>query len=134
MAVEERYLDLTAKIVTAYVSNNTILAADLADLIAAVHVALSGDLPQKKLSKNGVCKPAVPVGKSIFEEYLICLEDGQKFKSLKRHLRAKYDMSPDEYRQKWGLAASYPMVAPEYAKKRSALAVQTGLGRKRKIK
>lgn len=115
-------------IVSAYVRNNTVHTAELPDLIRNVHAALMG------LSRPGGAvpeppTPAVPVKKSIYKDYLICLEDGQKFKSLKRHLRSKYGLSPDEYRQKWGLPADYPMVAPGYSEKRSKLAKKMGLGR-----
>ncbi len=122
-------IDLTADIVSAYVSNNTVPSAELPSLITNVHVALqtidtSGSEPEPE-----PLTPAVSVRRSITPEYLICLEDGKKFKSLKRHIRTHYDLSPEEYREKWGLAADYPMVAPAYAKARSELAKKMGLGR-----
>ena len=123
-------IEMTADVVAAYVSNNVIPAGDLPALIRGVHGALSQvgtGAPEPE-----PLEPAVPVKKSIGSDYLICLEDGKKFKSLKRHLRTKYDMSPQEYREKWGLPADYPMVAPAYARQRSELAKKMGLGRKAK--
>ena len=121
--------DFTATIVSNYVSNNSVSRDDLPALITAVAASydtiVSGAQPEVEQPKQ---EPAVSVRKSITPDYLICLEDGRKFKSLKRHLRSKYDMSPDEYRAKWGLPADYPMVAPNYAKARSELAKQMGLG------
>lgn len=125
-------ISLAADIVAAYVSNNTVPAAELPDLIKSVQQALLSaasagvDAPKEEL------KPAVPVRRSVTPDYIVCLEDGKKFKSLKRHLRTHYDLSPEEYRQKWGLPADYPMVAPNYAAARSALAKKMGLGQKRK--
>lgn len=125
-------IDLTSDIVAAYVSNNTVPPAELPALIDSVQQALlkasSSSLEQPKEE----LKPAVPVRKSVTPDYIICLEDGKKFKSLKRHLRTHYDLSPQEYREKWGLPADYPMVAPNYAAARSALAKKMGLGQKRK--
>jgi len=115
-------------IVSAYVRNNTLQTQELPDLIRNVHAALV-ELSQPGAPAPEVPKPAVPVRKSIFKEHLVCLEDGLKFKSLKRHLRSKYGLSPEEYRQKWGLPADYPMVAPGYSEKRSKLAKKMGLGR-----
>jgi predicted transcriptional regulator len=115
-------------IVSAYVSNNTITMAELPGLIRSVHAALQ-TLSGPSAAEPEPLRPAVPVKKSIFKDYLICLEDGLKFKSLKRHLRSKYGLSPDEYRHKWGLPADYPMVAPGYSEKRSKLAKKMGLGR-----
>jgi predicted transcriptional regulator len=126
------YIGLTAEIVSAYVSNNTVAAGDIAGLINQVHAALarvsgnSGDAPAEPL------KPAVSVKKSITPEYIVCLEDGKKFKSLKRHLRTQYNMTPEQYRDKWSLSADYPMVAPNYAAARSQLAKQMGLGQQRR--
>ena len=126
------YIELTAEIVSAYVSNNTVPAAEIPGLISQVHTALarvsgkSGDAPAEPL------KPAVSVKKSITPEYIVCLEDGKKFKSLKRHLRTQYNMTPEQYREKWGLGADYPMVAPNYAAARSQLAKQMGLGQQRR--
>ena len=128
----ENLIDLTADIVSAYVSNNTISPQDLTGLIAEVHLALSKTVTQEPEPEPEPIKPAVPVKKSITPEYIICLEDGKKFKSLKRHLRTHYNMSPEEYREKWGLAADYPMVAPSYAQARSQLAKKMGLGQQRK--
>lgn len=119
-------LELTTEIVAAYVSNNPVQSSDLAGLIRNVHAALNGLNAEEKQAPEA--KPAIPVKKSVTDDYLICLEDGKKFKSLKRHLRAKYDMTPDEYREKWGLPFDYPMVAPSYARKRSQLAKKMGLG------
>jgi predicted transcriptional regulator len=126
------YIELTAEIVSAYVSNNIVPAAEIPGLISQVHTALarvsgkSGDAPVEPL------KPAVSVKKSITPEYVVCLEDGKKFKSLKRHLRTQYSMTPEQYREKWGLGADYPMVAPNYAAARSQLAKQMGLGQQRR--
>lgn len=125
-------VELSADIVSAYVSHNALSASDLGKLIASVHTALvtlsGGSEPEEVVE----LKPAVPIKKSITPEYLICLEDGKKFKSLKRHLRTEYDMSPEEYRVKWGLPPDYPMVAPTYSEARSRLAKTIGLGRKPK--
>ena len=121
-------VEKTSEIVAAFVSNNETTTADLPMLIQAVHRALSGistGAPEPEARKE----PAVSVRRSITPDYLICLEDGRKFKSLKRHLRTKYDMSPEDYRSKWGLAKDYPMVAPNYAAARSALAKNMGLGK-----
>jgi predicted transcriptional regulator len=115
-------------IVSAYVRNNLLETAELPDLIRNVHAALVG-LSTAGEAEPEPLKPAVPVKKSIYKDYLVCLEDGLKFKSLKRHLRSKYGLSPEEYRQKWGLPADYPMVAPGYSEKRSKLAKKMGLGR-----
>lgn len=121
-------LEMTADIVSAYVGNNTVSAETLPSLIANIHAALSQVTTGAVEPEPEPKEPAVPIRKSIAPDYLICLEDGRKFKSLKRHLRTKYDMSPEEYRTKWGLAKDYPMVAPNYAKARSDLAKQMGLG------
>lgn len=121
-------LEMTADIVSAYVGNNTVAAESLPSLIANIHAALSQASGGVVEAAPEPKEPAVPVRKSITPDYLICLEDGRKFKSLKRHLRTKYNMSPEEYRAKWGLAKDYPMVAPNYAKARSDLAKQMGLG------
>ena len=121
-------LEMTAEIVSAYVGNNTVSAETLPSLIANIHAALSQVTTGAVEPEPEPKEPAVPIRKSIAPDYLICLEDGRKFKSLKRHLRTKYDMSPEEYRTKWGLAKDYPMVAPNYAKARSDLAKQMGLG------
>ncbi|MBA4338192.1 MucR family transcriptional regulator [Hyphomonas sp.] len=115
-------------IVSAYVRNNALQTNELPDLIRSVHAALM-ELSRPAATAPEAPRPAVPVKKSIYKDYLICLEDGLKFKSLKRHLRSKYGMSPEEYRAKWGLPADYPMVAPGYSEKRSKLAKKMGLGR-----
>lgn len=126
------YIELTAEIVSAYVSNNTVAASDIPSLINQVYAALSrvsgkpGDVMAEPL------KPAISVKKSITPEYIVCLEDGKKFKSLKRHLRTQYSMTPEQYREKWGLGTDYPMVAPNYAAARSQLAKQMGLGQQRR--
>ena len=121
-------IEMTADIVAAYVGANTVAAGDLPSLIQSVHRALSGVASGGEPVEAAPKEPAVPIKKSITSDHLICLEDGRKFKSLKRHLRTKYNMSPEEYRAKWGLAKDYPMVAPNYAKARSELAKQMGLG------
>jgi predicted transcriptional regulator len=128
--MEERaeIIEMTADIVSAYVGNNAVGAADLPALIHAVHQALSGVTTAAEPVDATPKEPAVPVKRSVTPEFLVCLEDGRKFKSLKRHLRTKYNMSPEDYRAKWGLAKDYPMVAPNYAKARSDLAKQMGLG------
>ncbi|WP_353256455.1 MucR family transcriptional regulator [Hyphomonas sp.] len=118
-----------ASIVSAYVRNNALQMSELPELIRSVYGAL------QELSNPGTApeaeplRPAVPIKRSIYKEHIVCLEDGLKFKSLKRHLRSKYGLSPEEYRQKWGLPADYPMVAPGYSEKRSKLAKKMGLGR-----
>jgi predicted transcriptional regulator len=120
-------IELTADIASAYVSNNSVAAADLPSIIQSIFKALTvvdGPVEVPEAPKT----PAVPIKKSMTDDFLICLEDGRKFKSLKRHLRTKYNMSPEEYRAKWGLPKSYPMVAPAYAAARSQLAKQMGLG------
>lgn len=123
-------VELSADIVSAYVSHNAVSPSDLTKLIADVHGALhalrSNDVPVPVED----LKPAVPVRKSVAADFIICLEDGKKFKSLKRHLRTHYNLSPEEYREKWGLPADYPMVAPNYSATRSKLAKDNGLGRK----
>lgn len=121
-------IEMTTDIVSAYVGNNSINAADLPSLIQNVHRALSQVTTGEDTTPQAPQEPAVSVRKSITPDFLICLEDGRKFKSLKRHLRTKYDMSPEEYRSKWNLPKDYPMVAPNYAKARSDLAKQMGLG------
>src|ERR687889_1729808 len=123
-------IEMTADIVSAYVGNNSVAAADLPGLIQSVHKALAGVSSGAEPEAAAPKEPAVPIRRSITPDYLVCLEDGRKFKSLKRHLRTKYNMSPEEYRSKWGLPKDYPMVAPNYAKARSDLAKSMGLGRK----
>jgi predicted transcriptional regulator len=121
-------IEMTADIVSAYVGNNSVAAADLPSLILNIHRALSGVTNMPEPVEVNAKEPAVSLKRSITLDYLICLEDGRKFKSLKRHLRTKYNISPEEYRAKWGLPKDYPMVAPNYAKARSELAKQMGLG------
>ena len=120
-------LKCASEIVAAFVSNNPMQSAELPELIKDIHATL------KALDSAGGAtaslEPAVPIKKSITDDFLICLEDGKKFKSLKRHLRSKYGLSPEQYREKWGLPYDYPMVAPSYARKRSALAKEMGLGK-----
>ncbi|MGL4323280.1 MAG: MucR family transcriptional regulator [Beijerinckiaceae bacterium] len=123
---------LTAQVVAAYVSNHSVPPQDLPELIRSVYTTLTHIDASPSDGVIEVSKPAVSVKKSVHPEYLICLEDGKKFKSLKRHLRTQYNMSPEAYREKWGLPADYPMVAPSYAKARSQLAKDMGLGQKRK--
>lgn len=126
------YIELTAEIVSAYVSNNTVAAAEIPSLINQVHAALSRVSGKPGESPAEPLKPAVSVKKSITPEHIVCLEDGKKFKSLKRHLRTQYNMTPEQYREKWNLGADYPMVAPNYAAARSQLAKQMGLGQQRR--
>ena len=130
----EMLIELTADVVAAYVSNNPVPATELPNLIADVHAALGrvGGAPEQPPADKQ--KPAVNPKKSVHDDYIICLEDGKKFKSLKRHLRTHYDLSPEEYRDKWGLPSDYPMVAPNYAAARSALAKKMGLGQQRRRK
>ncbi|MGB3539646.1 MAG: MucR family transcriptional regulator [Mesorhizobium sp.] len=125
-------IELTADVVAAYVSNNPVPVGELPSLIADVHAALGrvgSTSEQPPVDKQ---KPAVNPKRSVHDDYIVCLEDGKKFKSLKRHLMTHYGLTPDQYREKWGLEATYPMVAPNYASARSALAKKMGLGRKRK--
>ena len=133
-SIGSNYIELAADIVSAYVSNNSVPSSELPALISEVHNALlrvtSGVAPVVVEA----LKPAVPAKKSITNDFIICLEDGKKFKSLKRHLRTQYNISPEEYREKWGLPADYPMVAPNYAQARSQLAKQMGLGQQRRHK
>ena len=128
MEDKSEIIEMTADIVAAYVGANSVTAADLPSLIQSVHRALAGVASGADVAESAPREPAVPVKKSITPEHLICLEDGRKFKSLKRHLRTKYNMSPEDYRAKWGLPKDYPMVAPNYARARSELAKQMGLG------
>jgi predicted transcriptional regulator len=121
-------IEMTADIVSAFVSNNSVPASEIPGLIQSIHRALSGVSTSEAPAEAAPREPAVPVKKSVNPDFIVCLEDGRKFKSLKRHLRTKYNMSPEEYRSKWGLPKDYPMVAPNYAKARSDLAKQMGLG------
>ncbi len=123
---------LTADIVIAYLSKNTVVASELPVVINAVCEALRIASAKSELPQKEELIPAVPIKKSVTPDYIICLDDGKKFKSLKRHIRTHYGLSPEEYREKWGLRYDYPMVAPNYAASRSALAKKMGLGRRRK--
>jgi predicted transcriptional regulator len=123
----EELLRMTSEVTAAYVSNNPLAAAQLPEIIRTIHSSLAG-----LQSGGGGAEPqapAVPIKKSVHDEYIVCLEDGKKLKMLKRHLRTAYGLTPEEYRQKWGLPADYPMVAPNYAAQRSAFAKKIGLGR-----
>lgn len=124
-------VELTAEIVSAYVSNNTVVASDLPVLISDIHQALSRATSNAAPMEREELRPAIAVKRSVTPDYIICLEDGKKFKSLKRHLRTHYNLSPEEYREKWGLPHDYPMVAPNYAAARSELAKKMGLGTRR---
>jgi predicted transcriptional regulator len=126
------YIQLTAHIVSAYVSNNTVPSGEIPSLISQIYLALMRVSGGQAVATAEPLKPAVSVKRSITPEYLVCLEDGKKFKSLKRHLRTQYDMTPEKYREKWGLPSDYPMVAPNYAAARSQLAKQMGLGQQRR--
>src|SRR5271170_3420255 len=126
---EEELLRMTADVVAAYVSNNTLPTTQLAEVINAVYNSLKSLEGQPAESQPEPLKPAVPVRRSVTPDYLVCLEDGKKLKMLKRHLRSTYNMTPDEYRAKWSLPADYPMVAPNYAEQRSEFAKKIGLGR-----
>lgn len=130
MDAKPELVDLTAEIVAAYVSNNAVVATDLPGLISGVHRALEGAVVGGSEPEAPAQKPAVSPRKSVTPDHIICLEDGKKFKSLKRHLRTHYNLTPEEYREKWGLARDYPMVAPNYAAARSKLAKKMGLGQK----
>jgi predicted transcriptional regulator len=129
---DSSYIELTAQIVSAYVGNNSVPSAEIANLIGQVHAALRRVSGGQAAAPAEPAKPAVPVKRSINSEFIVCLEDGKKFKSLKRHLRTQYSMTPEQYREKWGLPAEYPMVAPAYAAARSQLAKQMGLGQQRR--
>ena len=129
-APENELLRMTAQMVSAYVGNNMIPAAQIPDVIRSIFGTLTGIETGAAAQKAPPQKPAVSIKKSVTPEYITCLEDGKKLKMLKRHLRSTYNLSPDEYRAKWGLAADYPMVAPNYAKQRSAFAKKIGLGRR----
>ena len=126
------YIELAADIVSAYVSNNSVPAADVSVLLNSVYAALTKTAKGQQEEPKAELVPAVSVRKSVTPDAIICLEDGKSFKSLKRHLRTTYDMTPEQYRAKWNLPADYPMVAPNYAKARSELAKTMGLGQQRK--
>ena len=128
----KNFIDLTANIVSAYLANNPTPAAEIPGLISQIHAALVRVSTGRTEAPLEPAKPAVSVKKSMTPDYLVCLEDGKRFKSLKRHLRTQYGMTPEQYREKWGLPADYPMVAPNYAVARSKLGKEMGLGRKRR--
>ncbi len=130
----EKFMEIAAEIVAAYVSNNSVPTAELPTLIGDIHHALRSVTFGAAPPVAEAQKPAVSPKKSITNDYIICLEDGKKFKSLKRHLRTQYNMSPEEYRDKWNLGVDYPMVAPNYARARSQLAKEMGLGQQRRRK
>ena len=130
-AATDSILGLTAKIVAAHVANNAVEPAALPSLIVAVYQAMVNTSSTTEVSPAAPAprpQPAVPIKRSIFPDYLVCLEDGKHFKTLKRHLKTTFGMTPDQYRTRWGLAADYPMVAPKYAERRSDLAKKIGLG------
>ena len=127
-------LRMTAQVVASYVSQNPVPADQLPDLIGAVHNSFKNVETAAPPPPEQPQKPAVPVKKSVHPDYIVCLEDGKKLKMLKRHLKTAYDMTPEQYRERWGLAADYPMVAPNYAKHRSSLAKKIGLGTKARRK
>jgi predicted transcriptional regulator len=132
IASEGELIKLTGQIVAAYVSRNVIQTPDLPTLIATVHQSLiSLGKPQEQAEATVDQKPAVPIKKSVNADFIVCLEDGKKLKMLKRHLMSTYNMTPDDYRAKWNLPTDYPMVAPNYAKARSEMAVKIGLGKTR---
>jgi predicted transcriptional regulator len=128
---DDTLLTLTADIVAAHVSNNSVAVNDLPTLIQNVHSALTG-IAGSNAAAEPKPEPKVSIRSSIKPDYIVCLEDGKKLKMLKRHLMTHYNMTPDQYRQKWGLSADYPMVAPNYAEQRRALAKSIGLGTKRR--
>ncbi len=131
-AGDKSYIELTASIVSAYVSNNSVPSSEIPNLIGHVHSALLRVSGGQISTPAEPLKPAVPVKRSVTPDYIVCLEDGLKFKSLKRHLRTRYSMTPDQYREKWNLPPEYSMVAPNYAAARSQLAKQMGLGQQRR--
>ena len=129
--LEQDILEMTANIVSSFVANNAVDPAKLPELIHSVHRAIA-DLAQPTNVSARRPQPAVPISKSVTDEFLICLEDGKKLKMLKRYLRSRFNMTPEDYRERWGLPADYPMVAPAYAKQRSEFAKEIGLGRAKK--
>jgi predicted transcriptional regulator len=126
------YIALAANIVSAYVSHNSVASGEIANLISQVYAALKRVAGGQSTVTAEAPKPAVPIKRSVTPEYIVCLEDGLKFKSLKRHLRTRYNLTPDQYREKYGLPPDYPMVAPNYAAARSKLAKDMGLGQQRR--
>jgi predicted transcriptional regulator len=125
----EELLRMTSEVAAAYVSNNNLPSGQLPDVIRTIHESLAALSGAKVATASEPPTPAVAIKKSITPDYIVCLEDGKKLKMLKRHLRSTYNMTPDEYRHRWGLPADYPMVAPNYAAQRSAFAKKIGLGR-----
>jgi predicted transcriptional regulator len=134
MEEQQNLIEMTVEIVAAYVGKNRVEAGDLPNLIHQTYAALASTDQAPVAVPSEPLKPAVPVKRSVTPDYIICLDDGKKFKSLKRHLRTHYDLTPEEYRAKWGLPKDYPMVAPNYAAARSNLAREMGLGQKGKRK
>ncbi|MGJ3265364.1 MAG: MucR family transcriptional regulator [Salinarimonas sp.] len=135
MNEESKSVDLvavTAVMVSSYVANNSLRAQDLPVLIEQIHAAVEGLGRTKDAQAGQPLKPAVPIRRSVTPDFIVCLEDGKKFKSLKRHLRTSYALTPEQYREKWGLPDDYPMVAPNYARARSDLAKEMGLGQQRR--
>src|SRR5215211_204729 len=130
-ASARNYIELAADIVSAYVSNNSLPTSELPALLGSVHMALAATAKGQVQEPTPALNPAVSIKKSVTPDYIICLDDGKKFKSLKRHLRTAYNRTPEEYRARWNLPSDYPMVAPNYAQARSALARSMGLGQKR---
>ena len=129
--MEANLIELTGQLVAAYVAKNVIPVSELPTLISSVHQSLTSlGKPQEQAEPVADLKPAVPIKKSVQPDYIVCLEDGKKLKMLKRHLMSSYNMTPAEYRNRWGLPDDYPMVSPNYAKQRSDLALKLGLGRK----
>jgi len=129
MSEKESIMELATDLVSSYVSNNQLDAEGLPDLIEAVYRSMLRAISEDEMAEVEKPVPAVPIDESISDDYIICLEDGQKYKSLKRHLRTKFELTPKAYREKWGLPADYPMVAPNYSIERSRLAKRTGLGK-----
>lgn len=127
---QNELLSLTTEIVASHVSNNTVAVSDLPQLIKLVHQTLVAQVTEEVEEEPEKLVPAVSIKRSVQPEYIVCLEDGKKLKMLKRHLKTRYDMSPDEYRKRWNLPDDYPMVAPQYAEQRSSLAKKIGLGTK----
>ena len=125
-------IEMTSRIVSAYLSNNAVPAGNLPSIIKDVKSTMD-DLPSFSVASGEGRRPAVPIEESIQDDYLVCLEDGKRFKSLKRHLRTGYHLTPDEYRERWNLPSDYPMVAPAYSKTRSVLAKKMGLGQRKVV-
>lgn len=133
MAVAANMVGLAADIVSAFVSNNSVPSSEIAALVGDVHAALTRlNAPLEPAAEPETQRPAVPPRKSVTNDYIICLEDGLRFKSLKRHLRTRFNLTPEQYREKWNLEPDYPMVAPAYAMARSSLAKKMGLGQQRR--